>query len=203
MIDGFRLHPGWLDQAAQHSLLAAVLAIARAAAPYRPVMPRSGAPFSVRMTNAGSHGWVSDRNGYRYQPLHPASGLAWPPIPAQVLAVWQALSGYPAPPECCLVNFYDHGRARMGLHRDADEDALEAPVVSISLGDSAVFRLGGLQRRDPTRSLRLGSGDVVVLGGKARHAYHGIDRIQPGTSQLVPGGGRINLTLRRVTLPPA
>lgn len=203
MIDGFRLHSDWLGRDGQHRLLQAVAAIAEAAPPYRPVLPRSGAPFSVRMTNAGPLGWVSDRAGYRYQAMHPHTGAAWPAIPAAILAVWHELAGYRAPPECCLVNFYDHEKARMGLHRDADEVALDAPVLSISLGDSAIFRLGGLQRRDPTRSLRLHSGDVVLLGGAARQAFHGIDRILPGTSRLLPRGGRINLTLRRVTKPPA
>lgn len=202
MIDGFRLHSGWLDRDGQHRLLQAVAAIADAAPPYRPVLPRSGAPFSVRMTNAGALGWISDRAGYRYQAMHPQTGAAWPAIPSAILAVWHALAGYPAPPECCLVNFYDHEKARMGLHRDADEAALDAPVLSISLGDSAIFRLGGLRRREPTRSMRLHSGDVVLLGGRARQAFHGIDRILPGTSRLLPQGGRINLTLRRVTNPP-
>lgn len=203
MTDGFELHPGRLDAEAQRALLQAVQAIAAAAPPYRPVMPRSGAPFSVRMTNAGSCGWMSDRSGYRYQPHHPVTGRPWPPIPPLLLQLWDELARYPAPPEACLVNFYDQPGARMGLHRDSDEAALDAPVLSVSLGDAAIFRLGGPARRGPTRSLKLGSGDVVVLGGAARHAYHGIDRILWGSSRLVPGGGRINLTLRRVTVPPA
>ena len=172
---------------------------------FRPAMPRTGKPFSVRMTNFGALGWVSDRDGgYRYQPTHPETGHAWPTIPAQVLAVWHALSGYPHPPEACLVNLYAPG-ARMGLHQDRDEDDLNAPVVSISLGDDCRFRLGGPARGDPSRSIMLSSGDVVVLGGETRLAFHGVDRIYPGTSDILddwlPGGGRINLTLRRVTRP--
>jgi alkylated DNA repair protein (DNA oxidative demethylase) len=167
-------------------------------------MPRTGKAFSVRMTNAGSLGWLSDReSGYRYEPRHPETGRPWPPIPKSVLAVWRAVSGYPADPEACLVNHYAPA-ARMGLHQDSDEEALDAPVVSISLGDTAVFRIGGTARSDKARSLKLESGDVILLGGPARLAYHGIVRVLGGTSRLLPPetfpeGGRINLTLRRVT----
>jgi alkylated DNA repair protein (DNA oxidative demethylase) len=163
-------------------------------------MPRTGTPFSVRMTNFGPLGWVSDRAGYRYQAAHPETGRPWPAIPEAVLAIWHAVSLYGADPEACLVNLYESG-AKMGLHQDADEAAKDAPVVSISLGDTALFRIGGPTRGDPTRSLRLSSGDVLVLGGASRHSFHGIDRVYPGTSRLLSGGGRINLTLRRVTPP--
>ena len=103
-------------------------------------------------------------------------------------------------PEACLINFYDP-TAKMGLHQDRDETDFDAPVVSVSLGDCCLFRVGGLKRSDPTRSFRLNSGDVVVLGGDARLAFHGVDRIYPGTSTLLAEGGRINLTMRRVTRP--
>lgn len=170
-----------------------------------PRMPRTGKPFSVKMTNLGPLGWVSDREGgYRYQGNHPETGRSWPPIPEAVLAVWHDVSGYARPPEACLVNYYAPG-TRMGLHQDRDEQDLAAPVVSISLGDSCLFRIGGAKRASPTRSFRLSSGDVVVLGGEARLAFHGVDRIYPGSStllkDLLPDGGRINLTLRRVTPP--
>ncbi len=163
-------------------------------------MPRSGRPLSVRMCNLGPLGWVSDRAGYRYQPHHPDTGRPWPPLPRALLDLWQAEAGYPHPPEACLVNLYRDG-ARMGLHQDRDERDLAAPVLSVSLGDDALFRVGGRGRRDPTRSFVLRSGDVVVLGGEARLAFHGVDRTLPGTSPLLSGGGRINLTLRRVTRP--
>lgn len=202
MVDeGLRVLPGFLTRAAQEALLADVLEVARAAPFYRPVMPRTGRPFSIEMTNAGPLGWVSDRSGYRYQPTHPETGAPWPAIPASVLALWRAIADYPHAPECCLVNRYCAPRARMGLHRDEDEAARDAPVVSVSLGDDCVFRIGGPGRRDPTRSFRLRSGDVLVLDGAARGSYHGVDRLIAGTSSLVPGGGRINLTLRRVTVP--
>ena len=101
-------------------------------------------------------------------------------------------------PECCLVNFYSDG-ARMGLHQDKDEGDFEMPVVSVSLGDDALFRIGGRDRRDPTESVWLSSGDVLVLKRDSRLAYHGIDRVKPGSSTLLSNGGRINLTLRVVT----
>lgn len=197
---GFRHLPGRLDAARQAEILAAVQALVQAAGWFRPTMPRTGRPMSVLMCNLGPLGWVTDKHGYRYQPVHPDTGAPWPPIPASVLRVWQEVAGYPHPPEACLVNLYRSG-ARMGLHQDRDEEDLTAPVVSISLGDTALFRVGGTARKDPTTSMELRSGDVVVLGGEARLCFHGIDRVLPGTSDLVPGGGRINLTLRRVTRP--
>ncbi len=200
-LPGFRHLPGRLDAARQAEILAAVQALVQAAGWFRPTMPRTGRPMSVLMCNLGPLGWVTDRGGYRYQPTHPDTGAPWPPIPTAVLRVWREVAGYPHPPEACLVNLYRAG-ARMGLHQDRDEEDLTAPVVSISLGDTALFRVGGLSRRDPTTAMELRSGDVVVLGGGARLCFHGIDRVLPGTSDLVPGGGRINLTLRRVT-PPA
>lgn len=166
---------------------------------YRPVMPGSGNPFSVEESNFGPLGWVSDKEGYRYQPTHPVTQKAWPDIPAQMTDLWRQIADAPDP-ECCLVNLY-RGPARMGLHQDKDEKAMDAPVVSVSLGDEALFRIGSTTRREPTRSVTLSSGDVVMFGGPARLAYHGIDRIRPGSSSLIPGGGRINLTLRRVTGP--
>lgn len=199
---GLRILPGALDAGEQRALLDDVLGVAARAPFYRPTMPVSGAPFSVEMTSAGPLGWVSDREGYRYAARHPVTGAPWPPIPARLLRLWEAFAGYPAPPECCLINLYRAG-ARMGLHQDRDEADRAAPVLSISLGDSALFRVGGPRRRDPTRSVLLSSGTVVVLGGAARLCFHGVDRILPGTSGLVPGGGRINLTLRRVTPPGA
>jgi alkylated DNA repair protein (DNA oxidative demethylase) len=117
-----------------------------------------------------------------------------------LLAAWRALARYPHVPQACLVNFYGP-TAKMGLHQDRDEDDVAAPVLSLSLGDTCLFRVGGTKRSDPTRSFRLASGDALVLGGDARLAFHGVDRIMPGTSTLLPEGGRINLTLRRVTRP--
>lgn len=198
--EGLQLRPGYLSAQEQAHLVHRVLRLLEEAPLFRPVMPRTGTPFSVRMTNFGPFGWVSDRAGYRYQAQHPETGRAWPAIPEEILAVWRALADYPHPPEACLVNSYEGG-AKMGLHQDADEEAKDAPVVSISLGDTALFRMGGPARGDRTRSFRLSSGDVLVLGGRSRHYFHGVDRVYLGTSRLFPGGGRINLTLRRVTRP--
>lgn len=195
---GLRLCPGYLDRDGQAQLLAAVRTISAAAPPFTPRMPKSGRPFTVRMSNCGPLGWVSDECGYRYQPTHPETGKAWPPIPPALVAIWSELARYQDPPEACLINAYGPS-AKMGLHQDRDEADFDAPVVSISLGDSCLFRVGGLNRNEPTRSIRLSSGDVIVLGGAARLAFHGVDRIYPDTSRLLPEGGRINLTLRRVT----
>jgi DNA oxidative demethylase len=201
-LDGFRLWPGLLNRAEQEALRDDVFARLRVGPWYIPRMPKTGQPMRVRMTNFGSLGWVTDKErGYRYQATHPETGAPWADMPARVLALWNELTGYPAPPEACLVNLYE-GDARMGLHIDADEDAWDAPVLSISLGDTALFRIGGSLRSDPTRSVRLASGDVCMLAGPSRRSYHGVDRILPGTSRLLPKGGRINLTVRRVT-PPA
>jgi DNA oxidative demethylase len=191
-------YPGYLDRAAQEALRDALREILRAAPLFQPRMPRTGKAFSVRMTNCGTLGWVADVDGYRYQPVHPETGAPWPPIPAIALRAWAELSPGAPPPEACLVNFYD-GTARMGLHQDRDEEELSAPVLSLSLGDSCLFRVGGTLRAAPTRSFRLQSGDALTLGGPARLAFHGVDRIMAGTSTLLAAGGRINLTLRRVT----
>jgi alkylated DNA repair protein (DNA oxidative demethylase) len=193
--------PQALARAAQIALLAAIREVIAEAPLFTPVMPRSGKPMSVRMTNCGPLGWVTDKErGYRYQAVHPETGRAWPPIPTALLELWRELARYPAPPEACLVNYYAES-AKMGLHQDKDEEDFAAPVLSVSLGDTGIFRLGGRSRKDPTRAFELKSGDVVVLGGGDRLAYHGIDRILTGTSDLVPEGGRFNLTLRRVMQP--
>ena len=157
--------------------------------------------MSVRMTNCGTLGWMTDEHGYRYQPTHPETGAPWPPMPDCLLRAWTELAGYPLPPQACLVNVYGPD-ARMGLHQDRDEADFAAPVVSLSLGDACLFRIGRTRRDGPTRSFRLVSGDALVLGGEARLAFHGVDRIIPGTSTLLAEGGRINLTLRRVTAAP-
>ena len=193
--------PGCLDRAAQEKLVDAVREVVAAAPLFVPAMPRTGKEMSVRMTNCGPLGWVTDKErGYRYQPVHPVTGKPWPPIPDALLELWGAVSNYAHAPEACLVNFYTDA-ARMGLHQDRDEADLAAPVVSVSLGDACLFRVGGAKREDRTVSFRLDSGDVVILGGEGRLCFHGVDRIYPTTSALLKNGGRINLTLRRVTKP--
>ncbi len=196
-LNGARILPGFLEPEAQLALLEDLRRVVALAPLFQPTTPR-GQPMSVRMTAAGQFGWISDRRGYRYERVHPVTGAPWPAIPDRVIRVWRALSGCDRDPECCLVNLYRDG-ARMGLHQDRDETDLSCPVVSISLGDEALFRVGGVARGGPTRSIWLRSGDVAVLGGAARLAHHGIDRIRAGSSSLLTGGGRINLTLRVVS----
>jgi alkylated DNA repair protein (DNA oxidative demethylase) len=190
-----------LSPAAQRTLLADTMIRLDGAPLYRPVMPGSGKPFSVQQSSFGPLGWVSDKSGYRYQATHPVTGRPWPAIPASLLALWGAvaplfLAPVP-PPSCCLVNLYRDG-ARMGLHQDRDEADTSAPVIGVSLGDEALFRIGGTARKNPTRSVTLASGDVIVFGGPARLAFHGVDRVRAGTSTLIAGGGRLSLTLRHV-----
>jgi alkylated DNA repair protein (DNA oxidative demethylase) len=198
-LPGFRLLPGLLDAARQKDLMAQVQAVLDAAPVYHARMPKSGQPMSVAMSNAGALGWYTDKDGgYRYVARHPETNQPWPAIPSIALDVWSSVVPDAPAPQACLINLY-RDTAKMGLHQDRDEADFSAPVVSISLGDEAMFRLGGTTRKAPTRSFKLSSGDVLVLGGEARLAFHGIDRVIGGTSRLVPGGGRINLTLRRVT----
>lgn len=192
---GVEIYPGLLDRTAQESLVEAVREVVAKAPLFQPDTPY-GKPMSVRMTAAGKYGWYSDRTGYRYLPHHP-NGRPWPKVPAQALAVWQDVTGATRAPECCLINFYGKD-ARMGLHQDKDEANFDWPVVSISLGDDALFRVGNTTRGGKTESIWLRSGDVAVLRGEARLSYHGVDRVKPQSSTLLPKGGRINLTLRVV-----
>ncbi|MGR3364157.1 MAG: alpha-ketoglutarate-dependent dioxygenase AlkB family protein [Maritimibacter harenae] len=194
-VGGAGVFRGYLDRAAQERLVEDLRDVVAAAPLFSPVTGR-GKPMSVRMTSAGKYGWYSDRRGYRYEPRHP-DGIEWPPIPEAVLALWHDVTGVDRAPDCCLVNFYGEG-ARMGLHQDRDEADFSWPVVSVSLGDEGLFRVGGTTRGGKTQSVWLTSGDVVVLGGDARLAYHGVDRIKFGSSTLLKDGGRINLTLRVV-----
>jgi alkylated DNA repair protein (DNA oxidative demethylase) len=196
---GIRHFPGYLDRPAQETMIETIREIVSAAPLFTPVMPGTGKPMSVRMSNCGELGWVTDKErGYRYQPVHPLTGEAWPPIPDALMDLWNDVSGYHLPPQACLINFYADD-AKMGLHQDKDEQDLRAPVVSVSLGNTCLFRIGGTTRTDSTQSLKLASGDVIVLGGDGRLCFHGVDRIYPATSTLLKSGGRINLTLRRVT----
>ena len=194
---GTHFIPGFLDPSQQSNLLDDIRTIITQAPLYRPTMPRTGKPLSVRMSNCGELGWVCDKNGYRYQDKHPTTGNPWPPIPQSLLDIWQEIAAYPLPPQACLINFYDN-TAKMGMHQDKDETDFEAPVVSLSLGDTCLFRVGSTTRGGHTNSIKLKSGDAVVLAGPSRLAFHGVDKVYADTSTLLKNGGRVNLTLRRV-----
>lgn len=202
-----RIFPSYLDKTAQIELLHLVGEALNSAPFFVPRMPKTGKAFSVQMSNFGPLGWVSDQEkGYRYQTMHPQTGVTWPKMPEPLLKIWRDLSNYPHDPQACLINYY-LPQAKMGMHQDRDEEDFDAPVLSISLGDRARFRLGGTKRGGKTSSFEISSGDVLLLEGATRLAYHGIDRIYPNSSNLLSEhlglieGGRINLTLRRVTRP--
>ncbi len=194
-IRGIDVIEGALSASDQLAVLGDLRNVARAAPFFQPET-RYGKKMSVRMTSAGQYGWISDRSGYRYSTSHP-DGQLWPPIPARILQLWNQFSGVERQPECCLINFYGEG-AKMGMHQDKDEQDFKWPVVSLSLGDEGLFRIGNTERGGKTESVWLRSGDVVVMGGAARLRYHGVDRIRFNSSTLLPKGGRINVTLRVV-----
>ena len=196
--DGFDYLPGYYDHVQQQALLADVRALLAAAPLFEQRMPKSGALLSVRMSNAGDVGWVTDKErGYRHEQKHPITGHKWPAIPESLLALWNVVSRGAQPPNMCLINYYD-ADARLGLHQDLGAKSLGAPVVSVSLGDDAVFVVGGLNRKDRTRPIWLHSGDVVAFGGPSRLIFHGVNGIKLHSSDLLAEGGRFNLTLRRI-----
>jgi alkylated DNA repair protein (DNA oxidative demethylase) len=170
-----------------------------AAAPFRHMITPGGWRMSVAMTNCGRAGWITDRKGYRYAPSDPETGEAWPAMPEAIRSLAAraaAAGGFPGfEPDACLINRYEPG-SRLSLHQDRNERDFGAPIVSVSLGLPAVFLFGGLARNDRPRRIRLDSGDVVVWGGPARLAFHGVDTLAEGDDALT-GRCRINLTLRR------
>ncbi|MEM9044170.1 MAG: alpha-ketoglutarate-dependent dioxygenase AlkB [Pseudomonadota bacterium] len=197
VIAGFEIYRNLLSQEKQIEMVDACREIIRQAPLVRP-MTAWGKPMTVRMTSAGRAGWVIHRGKYQYRAHHPETDLPWPQIPPAILEPWRRLDLWPGDPACCLLNWYD-AEARMGLHQDKDEGLFEAPVLSISLGDPARFRMGGIEKGSKTQSTILSSGDVVVMRGDARLAYHGIDRIlADGLPNPITARGRINLTLRVV-----
>lgn len=194
-VRGVQIFKEFVAPKAQIVLVDQIRTIARSAPLFSPKM-RSGSAMSVRMTSAGKYGWFSDQHGYRYEPLHP-SGVGWPAIPGDILQIWHDVVGRDRDPDCCLINYYPED-SKMGLHQDRDEANFNWPVLSVSLGDDALFRVGNTERGGKTESIWLKSGDVALIGGDARLSYHGIDRLKFGTSGLLQGGGRINLTMRVV-----
>ena len=199
--EGVLLWQEYLSRPEQEAMVADVRAAVTKAPLFRGTMPKTGKPLGLQMSNLGDLGWYADRSGYRYVPNHPKTGAPWPAILPSLMALWETLGDYSAPPEACLVNYYGPEN-KLSLHQDMDELDVHAPILSVSLGDQALYRLGGLARKDKTQSFRLNSGDVLVLTGPARMRFHGVDRIYPGTSTLLKQPGRINLTLRRVNFPP-
>jgi alkylated DNA repair protein (DNA oxidative demethylase) len=185
-------------RAEEQALISAGLDVA-AAAPFRVMATPGGAKMSAAITNCGAAGWVSDRRGYRYEPLDPLSGRPWPQMPAlfrDVAVRAAAAAGFARfDPDVCLMNRYAPG-ARMGLHQDRDEADFSAPIVSVSLGLPAVFLWGGAQRTGPTTRLPLASGDVLVWGARERLYFHGIGPVKAGHHALL-GACRLNLTFRR------
>jgi alkylated DNA repair protein (DNA oxidative demethylase) len=170
-----------------------------AQAPLRQMVTPGGLRMSVAMTNCGTLGWVSDRAGYRYAALDPASGRPWPAMPpafATLAAAAAEQAGFADfRPDVCLINRYEAG-TRLSLHQDRDERDYAHPIVSVSLGVGAVFLFGGLKRSDKTARLRLEHGDVVVWGGPARLRYHGVLPLEAESHPLT-GAQRFNLTFRK------
>lgn len=196
--DGAVVLQGFVAAAAAARLVDQVNAIA-AAAPFRRMVTPGGKQMSVAMTNCGAAGWVTDRRGYRYEPVDPQTGRPWPAMPeafVRLAADAAGVGGFSGfSPDACLINRYEPG-ARLTLHQDRDERDFSQPIVSVSLGLPAVFLFGGARRTDPRRRIRLESGNVVVWGGPARLAFHGIDPLADGEHPLT-GRCRINLTFRR------
>jgi alkylated DNA repair protein (DNA oxidative demethylase) len=197
MAEGAVLMRGFAKSVESELLEALGEIIARA--PFRHMATPGGHQMSVAMTNCGDCGWVTDRSGYRYDASDPQSGRPWPEMPS----AFRELAGQAAAeagfagfaPDACLINRYEPG-ARMSLHQDRDETDFGAPIVSVSLGLPAIFLFGGLQRSDRTQRYRLQHGDIVLWGGPARLAFHGVAPLAEGEHALM-GRQRINLTFRK------
>lgn len=185
----------------QEVLRECVRAIARVAPLMTPQMP-GGTEFLLKLTNAGEYGWCADGQRFFYAPRQ-ATGRAWPPIPQPIMAGARNAAheaGFTSyAPNACLINYYESGKGRLGLHRDDTQgEDFTQPIVTISLGASAVFRIGGQSRKDPQREIELQSGDVLVMGADGRMLFHQVVKVCVGTSGLLPKGGRLSLTLRQV-----
>lgn len=197
---GFFLLKSKFTESVQQEILIAARTVVKQAPLFRPTMPNSQ-PFNYSMTNCGELGWVADRHGYRYQQVHPNTLKVFPAMPQIIknLAVEIAIEtgNELFQPQSCLINFYSKGE-KLGLHQDSTENNLSAPIISISLGDTGIFLLGGKLRNDATKQYIVQSGDVIVMGGESRNFFHAFKGTIPNTSNLLKNGGRLNLTIRQV-----
>ena len=204
-VNGFVHLRGFFGPAEQAALVAAIAEVEAQAPFFRPTMP-NGTAFRIEMTNAGEWGWVSDRQGYRYDRRHPVTDRPWPAAPAIIrkatVRAAEVALGRPYDPQCWLINRYPAGTGRLGLHRDEDERDRSQPIVTLSLGADGVFLAGGLSRKDKVERLVVRSGDAVVMGAGARLAYHGVDKVLPTLESPVCGGFRLSITARRVDVVP-
>lgn len=197
---GFFLLKSRLTRVVQQEILAAARAVVGQAPLFRPTMP-SGQSFNYSMTNCGELGWVADRHGYRYQQTHPHTFKLFPAMPQAIkdltIEIAQETGNNDFSPQSCLINLYRKGE-KLGLHQDNTEENLSAPIISVSLGDSGIFVLGGLLRTDETKHYIVQSGDVIVMSKESRNFYHAFKGTVPNTSNLLKNGGRLNLTVRQV-----
>lgn len=191
---GLDYFPNYLSDQQIEILLQDIECALQQAPLFKPTMPKTGKEFSVKMSNMGKMGWVSDQTaGYRYQSYHPTTKKPWPKISDNILDIWHDITNLKTLPDCCLINDYNMN-AKMGLHVDNDEEDFSYPVLSISIGNSALFRFGGTKRSDKTKSIKLHHGDVLMMSQESRLIYHGIDKIYPSHRF----NNRINLTLRKI-----
>ena len=197
---GFFLLKSKLTKVTQQEVLAAARAVVRSAPLFRPSMP-SGQSFNYSMTNCGDLGWVADRSGYRYQQTHPHTFKAFPAMPQVIkdlaIVIAKETGNDNFYPQSCLINLYRKGE-KLGMHKDNTEENLSAPIISVSLGCTGIFILGGFLRTDETKQYIVQSGDVIVMGGESRNFFHSFKGIVPNTSNLLKDGGRLNLTIRQV-----
>ncbi|MGW1881214.1 alpha-ketoglutarate-dependent dioxygenase AlkB family protein [Streptomyces sp. NPDC001970] len=209
--------PGWLTIARQRELVDACRAWARGPVPIRHTRLPRGGVMSVQTVCVGWH-WQP----YRYtRTADDVNGARVAEFPDWLIRLGrEALvaaygddvvtggaegtagdaAGEPYTPDTALINFYD-GDAKMGMHQDKDERS-SAPVVSLSIGDTCVFRFGNTENRGrPSTDVELVSGDLFVFGGASRFAYHGVPKVYPGTADPALGlAGRLNITLRETGL---
>ena len=197
---GFLLLKSRLTKAMQQEILAAARTVVRQAPLFKPTMP-SGQSFNYSMTNCGELGWVADRHGYRYQQTHPHTFKVFPAMPQVIkdlaIVIAKETGNDNFCPQSCLINLYSKGE-KLGMHQDNTEENKSAPIISVSLGDSGIFVLGGLLRNDKTRQYIVQSGDVIVMGGESRNFFHAFKGTVSNTSTLLKNGGRLNLTIRQV-----